>query len=74
MVKNLSDNAGDAKDTLSVPRSPGVGNGNPFQNSCLENPMDKEAWWATAHGIEKRGTRLSTGIHTHLSDLERDTW
>ena len=54
-----SDNAGDAKDTLSVPgsvRSSGVGNGNPFQYSCLENPMDKGAWWAIVHGVEKSGT------------------
>ena len=40
-------------------RSPGERNGNPLQYSCLENPMDGEAWWATVHGIAKCWTRLS---------------
>ena len=40
-------------------RSPGVGNGNPLQYSCLENPMDRGAWWATVHGVAKSRTRLS---------------
>ena len=40
-------------------RSPGKGNGNPLQYSCLENSMDRGAWWATVHGIEKSWTRLS---------------
>ena len=40
-------------------RSPGVGNGNPLQHSCLENPMDRGAWWATVHGFAKSQTRLS---------------
>ena len=59
MVKSLSDNAGDAKDTGLVPgsvRSPGVGNGNPFQYSCLENPMDTGAWPATVLGVTKSQT------------------
>jgi len=46
-------------------RSPGVGNGNPFQYFCLKNPMDKEAWCATVHGVTKSRTRLSTHTHTH---------
>ena len=53
-VKNLSANAGDIRDTGSVPglgRSPGEGNGYPLQYSCLENPMDRGAWWATVHGV-----------------------
>ena len=37
-------------------RSPGEGNGNPLQYSCLENPMDRGAWWATVHGITKSRT------------------
>ena len=53
MVKNLSDHAGDARDESSIPgsgRSPIVGKGNLLQYSCLENSMDREAWWATVHG------------------------
>ena len=49
-------------DRVSIPglgRSPGEGNGNPLQYSCLENPMDGGAWWATVHGVEKSWTRLS---------------
>ena len=60
MVKNLPANAGDARDMGSIHgwgRSLGVGNGNPLQYSCLENPMDREAWWATVHGTAKSGTR-----------------
>ena len=54
VVKNLSANAGDIKDTGSVPglgRSPGGEHGTPLQSFCLENPMDREAWWATVHRI-----------------------
>ena len=40
-------------------RSPGEGNGNPLQYSCLENPMDRGAWWATVHGVAKSRTQLS---------------
>ena len=43
---------------------PGGGHGNPPQNSCLENPMDRGAWWATVHGVAKSGTRLRDGAHT----------
>ena len=54
VVKNLPANAGDTRDTGSIPgsgRSPGEGNGNPLQYSCLENPMDRGPWWAIVHGI-----------------------
>ena len=50
MVKNMPANAGDAEDTGSMPgsgRSPGVGNGNPIQYSCLENSMERGTWRAT---------------------------
>ena len=50
VVKNLPANAGDAREVGSIPglgRSPGEGNGNPLQYPCLENPTDREAWWAT---------------------------
>ena len=40
-------------------RSPGRGNGNPFQYSCLENPMDRGTWWAAVHGVAKSHTRLN---------------
>ena len=56
MVRNLPANAGDIRDTGSIPgsgRSPGEGNGNPFQYSCLENPMDRRGWRATVHGVRK---------------------
>ena len=56
MLKNLPASAGDAGDSGLIPgsgRSPGRGNGNPFQYSCLENSMDRGAWWATVGGIEK---------------------
>ena len=51
-----------ARDLASVPglgRPPGEGNGNPLQYSCLGNPMDRGAWWATVHGVTKSWTRLS---------------
>ena len=51
MVKNLSANAGDPGSIPESGRSPGEGNGNPFQYSCLGNPMDREAWWATVRGV-----------------------
>ena len=44
---------------LGTGRSPGVGNGNPLQYSCLENSMDRGAWWATVHEITKSQTCLS---------------
>ena len=61
MVKNLPANAGDVRDAGLIPgsgRSPGGGHGNPLQYSCLENPMDREAWWATVHRVTKSWTRL----------------
>ena len=63
MVKNSPANAGDARDTgliLESGRSPGGGNGNPLQYSCLENSMDRGTWWATFHGIAKSQTQLSS--------------
>ena len=52
-------NGGDPGSITGLWRSPGEGNGNPFQYSCLENPMNSGAWWATVHGITKSWTRLS---------------
>ena len=54
--------AGDAEDAGSIPglgRSPGEGNGNPLQYSCLGNPMVRGAWWATVHEVTKSRTQLS---------------
>ena len=62
VVKNPPANAGDTKDAGSISglgKSPGGGNSNPLQYSCLENPMDKGAWQATVHGVVKSWTRLS---------------
>ena len=56
VVKNPPANAGDIRDMGSTPgsgRSPREGNGNTLQYSCLENPMDRGAWWATVHGTTK---------------------
>ena len=52
-------NAGDPGSIPGSGRSPGEGNGNPLQYSCLENPMDGGDWWATVHGVAKSWTRLS---------------
>ena len=66
-------NAGDPGSIPGSGRSPGEGNDNPFQYSCLENPMDRGAWWATVHGVAKSRTRLSdfTSLHfnKHLHSL-----
>ena len=62
VIKNSPANAGEVRDIYSTPGSgisPGEGNGNPLQYSCLENPMDGRAWWATIHGVTKSRTRLS---------------
>ena len=56
VVNNLPANAGDKKDLGSIPglgRLPGGGHGNPLQYSCLENPMDRGAWWAMVHRVAK---------------------
>ena len=66
--KESASKAGDIGDSGSNPgsgRSPGGGNGNPLQYSCLENPMDRGTWWATVHGITKSQTWLS-GSHFHF--------
>ena len=69
-VKNMPANAGDIRDTDSIPglgRFPGGGNGNPFLYSCLENPMDRESWWAAAHTVTKSWTQLKRpSTHLHI--------
>ena len=51
VVKNLPANAGDMGSIPESGRSPEGGNGNPLQYSCMKNPMDREARWATVHGV-----------------------
>ena len=81
MVKNPPENAGDIRDLGSIPglgRSPGQGRGNPLQHSCLENPMDRGAWWTSVHGVAKSQIQLK-GLSMHarpslgLSGLNRET-
>ena len=58
VVKNLPANAGDIKNVCLIPgwrKSPGGGHGNLLQYSCLENPMDRETWWATVRRVAKVG-------------------
>ena len=62
LVKNLPANAEDARDARLIPesgRSPGDGNGNPFQYSCLENSMERGAWWATVMVYSPWGCKQS---------------
>ena len=70
--KGFTHNAGDVRDLGLIPelgRSPGEGNGNPIQYSCLGNSMDRGAWWATLHGVTKSQTglkRLSMDTCIHI--------
>ena len=57
--KESACNAGDRGLIPGLGRSPGEGNGNPLQYSCLENPMDRGAWQASVHGLPKSQTQLS---------------
>ena len=74
VVKSLPASAGDIRDLGSIPGSggyPGEGNDDPLQYSCLENPMDRAAWWATVHGVAKSQIRLKQlNTHTPLTQ----TW
>ena len=73
--KESACNAGDTGNAGLIPgsgRSPGVRSGNLFQYSCLENPMDRGAWWATVHGVTKSPRRLrdSARLHGGLSSSQ----
>ena len=69
-VKTSACNVGDLGSIPGWGRSPGEGNGNPLQYSCLENPMEGGAWWATVHRVAKSQTRLRhTHTHTHTQGL-----
>ena len=76
MVKILPANAGDRRDAGLIPRSgrsPGGGHGNPLKYSCLENFMDRGAWWATVHRVTKSWIQLkqlNTGTYCILRARE----
>ena len=68
MVKDLPANTGDIGEVGSIPgsgRSPGEGNGNPLQYSCLENSVDVRAWQALVHGVAESNVIERTHIHAH---------
>ena len=70
VVKNPLAIEGGVRDTGLTPgsrRSPGGGHGNPLQYSCLENPLEREAWWVTVHGVTKSQTRLKR-LSMHMFD------
>ena len=71
VVKTPSANTGDTRDTGLIPglrRSPGEGNGNPLQYSCLGDPKEREAWWIAVHGVTKEsdGTERLNKNKPHL--------
>ena len=70
VVKNLPASAGDVGSVPELGRSPGEGNGNPLQYSCLENPMDRGAWQATVHRVTKESgtTYQLNSNYTHTTD------
>ena len=59
VIKDPPANAGDLGSIPGSERTPGGGDGNPLQYSCLGNPMNRGAWWATVYGVTKSWTRLS---------------
>ena len=68
MAKESTCKAGDTGNTVLIPgsgRSPGEGDGNPLQYSCLENPIYREAWWATVHGVAKESDTTEATEHAH---------
>ena len=71
MVKNIPANTGDTGSIPGSGRSPGGEHGNPLQYSCLGNPVDAGAWWATAHGVTKSQTRLKQ-FSTHARRMTTD--
>ena len=73
VVKNPPANAGDMGSIAGSGRSPGGGNGNLLQYSCLGNPRDSGAWWAAVHGVTKSRTRLNDFTFTfHFHALEKE--
>ena len=72
MVKNPLANAGDVGLIPESGRSPGEGNGNPLQHSCLENPMDRGVWWATVHGVTKESD-MTEQLNNNYYDMSSDS-
>ena len=72
VVKDLPASAGDMGLIPGLGRSSGGGNDNPLQYSCLGNPRDRRAWWATVHRATKSQTWLNTHTHTHKNTLCSD--
>ena len=71
--KESAYNAGDLGLIPGLGRSPGEGNSSPLQHSCLENPMDRGAWWAAVHGVTKSPARLDDFSFTfHFHALEKE--
>ena len=71
LVKNLPASAGDIREVGSIPgsrRTPGGGHGNPLQHSCLENPVDRGAWQATAHRVAE-SERTEATLHAHKQGI-----
>ncbi|MCH3754006.1 hypothetical protein LZB89_09000, partial [Campylobacter coli] len=65
-------NAGDLGSILGSGRSPGEGNGNPLQYSCLENPMDRGAWWATVHWGSKESD-MTERLNNNKQQFQENT-
>ena len=79
VVKNTPANAGGSRDVGSIPgwgRSPGRGHSNPLQYSCLENPVDRGAWWPTVHGVPKSWTWLKwlSSMQLYVDCFHTDFW
>ena len=70
VVKSLPASARDSGSFPGLGRSSGEGNGNPLQYSCLENPMDRGAWWATVHGVAKE-SGTTQRLNTNLCEISR---
>ena len=71
MVKNLPARAGDVGSIPGLGRSPGEGNGNPFQYFSLQNPVDKGAWWATVHGVAMDTTEPLNNKNNNKTSFSR---